>query len=320
VGRILAITNLKGGVGKTTTVVNIGAGLALKGARVLLVDVDAQGNLAAALGLTIKHTLYEVLVDGRPAADVIAPARRNLDILAADATLLAAQPELARRPDWSRVLQQALKPVIGDYDFVLIDCGGSLTPLNLNALVCATDVVVPTAVEFLSIKGIDLLFEQVGRVKGGAGSIKLIVPTMFDPRQRQAIELLEQLQRRYGVLVAQPVRVNVRLSEAPAQGRTIYEYDPRSRGAADYAVLVERISALCGFTTPVPQSGGGHVATNGQHKDSARQPLVSGEQTRRDGCPNCGHPLRQTTLAGYVVTYCEHCRYRHQALARGARR
>jgi chromosome partitioning protein len=80
VGRILAITNLKGGVGKTTTVVNIGAGLALKGARVLLVDVDAQGNLAAALGLTIKHTLYEVLVDGRPAADVIAPARRNLDI------------------------------------------------------------------------------------------------------------------------------------------------------------------------------------------------------------------------------------------------
>src|SRR5690242_2812606 len=108
-GRVIAISNLKGGIGKTTTVVNIGAGLALKGARVLLVDVDAQGNLAMALGIRPRRTLYEVLVDGAQAADCVCAARPNLDLLAADQTLLAAQPIIARRPDWSRVLDQELR-------------------------------------------------------------------------------------------------------------------------------------------------------------------------------------------------------------------
>jgi len=122
-----------GGIGKTTTVVNVGAGLALKGARVLLVDTDAQGNLAMALGIHPRRTLYDVLVDGAPAERCIVEARPGLDLLPADATLLGAQPIIARRPDWSRVLAQALQPVAGAYDFVLIDSAGSLTPLNVNA-------------------------------------------------------------------------------------------------------------------------------------------------------------------------------------------
>jgi chromosome partitioning protein len=326
--RIIAITNLKGGVGKTTTVVNLGAGLALKGARVLLVDVDAQGNLSAALGLQPRHTLYEVLVEGKPAAACITPARDNLDVLAADPTLLGAQPDIARRPDWSRVLDQGLRPALGSYDFVLIDCGGSLTTLNLNALMAASDVIVPTAIEFLSIRGIELLSEQVARVKGTSNSMRLIVPTMFDPRQRQATELLDELRQRYHKRVAPPIRVNVRLSEAPSLGRTIYEYDPRSRGAADYAQLVEQVSALFGFEAPtrpprhLSLTHKAQAAWNGHaHGAQAKAPVVTGEvRPLEDACPNCKRPLRQTTLAGYLVVYCEHCRYNRQELAQGVRR
>jgi chromosome partitioning protein len=321
-GRIIAISNLKGGIGKTTTVVNVGAGLALKGARVLLVDVDAQGNLAMALGVRPKRTLYQVLVDGMPAADCVFAARPNLDLIAADQTLLGVQPIIAQRPDWTRVLEQGLHPLFAAYDFILIDSGGSLTVLNTNAFVCASDVIVPTAVEHFSLKSIDLLFNQVARVKGHSGSIRLIVPTMYDPRVRQSSELLADLQRRYGALVAQPVRINVRLSEASTLGQTIYEYDPRSRGAIDYALLVERLSELFGFVytpraTP-PESVG--VPIQPVRAAEPAQPIAARDNPAFGGCPHCGHPLQHATLAGYRVAYCEHCKYKSQTLAHSPRR
>src|SRR5262249_971811 len=204
-------------------------------------------NLAMALGVQPRHTLYEVLVDGAAAADCVFPARPNLDLIAADQALLGVQPIIAQRPDWSRVLEQGLRPLVSAYDFILIDSGGSLTVLNTNALVCASHVLVPTAVEHFSLKSIELLFEHVGRIKGHSGSIRMIIPTLYDPRMRQSLDLLADLRTRYGALVADPVRINVRLSEAPILGRTIYEYDARSRGAADYARLVERVSAVFGF-------------------------------------------------------------------------
>src|SRR5690349_3264094 len=179
-GRVIAVANAKGGIGKTTTVVNIGAGLALKGARVLLVDVDPQGNLALALGVRPRRTLYDMLADGVKATECLISARPNLDLLAADASLLSVQPLIARRADWSRALDYSLRPLYADYDFVLIDSGGSLTTLNTNALTCASDVIVPTAIEHFSLKGIDLLYTQVKQVKGNSSSIRLIVPTMFD--------------------------------------------------------------------------------------------------------------------------------------------
>jgi chromosome partitioning protein len=246
-GRVVAITNLKGGIGKTTTVVNLSAGLALKGARVLLIDVDAQGNLSMALGVRPRRTLYEVLVDGARAADCVTPVRPGLDLIAANESLLTAQPAIARRPDWPRVLEQAIRPLRGEYDFIFVDCGGSLTVLNLNALNAASDVVVPTTVEPFSLRGLEMLVAQIAQVKGSSGCLRAIVPTMYDPRTRQAVELLQQLHERYGALVTTPIRVNVRLSESSAAGRTIYEYDPRSRGAVDYAQLVEHLSGLWGF-------------------------------------------------------------------------
>lgn len=328
-GRVLAISNLKGGIGKTTTVVNIGAGLALKGARVLLVDVDAQGNLAMALGVRPRRTIYEVLVEGARAEDCITVARPNLDLIAANESLLAAQPEIARRPDWSRVLATGLRPLQSRYDFILIDSAGSLTPLNINALVAAQDVIAPTAIEHFSIKSLELLFSQVGHIKGGSSSVRMILPTMYDPRVRQSSDLLTQLHERYGSLVAPPVRVNVRLSEAPRHGMTIYEYDPRSRGAIDYAMLVEHISTTFAF----------HNGVNGQvsHATPVAAPIpapppakpitapakpatpVANPQAELRFCPNCGAPLAFANLAGYRVAYCDNCHYKNQTLLRNLR-
>jgi chromosome partitioning protein len=330
--------------------VNIGAGLALKGARVLLVDVDAQGNLALALGVRPRRTLYEMLIDGAKAADCISHARPNLDLIAGDAGLLSVQTIIAKRPDWSRALEHGLRPLIGEYDFVLIDSGGSLTTLTTNALNAASDVIVPTAIEHFSLKSIELLFTQIAQIKGNRSSVRLIIPTLFDPRVRQSGELLEQLRARYGALVADPIRVNVRLSEAPTLGQTIYEYDPRSRGAVDYALLVERISTMFGFRAvpremahtmpPTPDSAPPSAsqfsstssgrASVGMPPPAPAPPSV-GIQRRPPAatnglfkgppaCPNCGQPLQHATLAGYRVSYCDNCKYKTQTLAQGPRR
>jgi chromosome partitioning protein len=366
-GRIIAVTNLKGGIGKTTTVVNVGAGLALKGARVLLVDVDAQGNLAPSLGITTRHTIYEMLVDNARPEKCITSARPNLDMIAADDALLNAQNEIARRSDWSRVLEQALRPLKREYEFIIIDAPGSLTPLSLNAIAASNDLLVPTTVEHLSVKGLALLFKQVMRLKNSTGSIRMIVPTMFDSRMRQSAAMLTQLQATYGTLIAPPIRVNVRISEATSQGQTIYEFDRRSRGALDYARLVDRLSDLWNFQSPrqkqartpapVPVRNGhtphqtmaenahsahAHVpakeeAVSLSHvvsstpvdnpiiaepaappppaEKQAHRPMVQGEGNMSQlDCPNCGRALRRTTVAGYRVAFCDHCKYKRQEL------
>jgi chromosome partitioning protein len=334
-GRVIAVSNAKGGIGKTTTVVNIGAGLALKGARVLLVDVDAQGNLVLALGVRPRRTLYELLIDGARPADCVISARPNLDLIPGDEGLLSVQTIISKRPDWSRALEHGLRPLVGEYDFILIDSGGSLTTLTTNALNAASDVIVPTAIEHFSLKSIELLFTQIAQVKGSRASVRLIIPTMFDPRVRQSGELLEQLRARYGTLVADPIRVNVRLSEAPTLGQTIYEYDPRSRGAVDYALLVERISAMFGFRAiprdlahgPAPAIGIPPAATPTTAGPPAppapeRPAPVAGNGlfSGPPACPNCGRPLQHATLAGYRVAYCDFCKYKTQTLAQGPRR
>jgi len=349
VGRVIAVTNLKGGVGKTTTVVNVSAGLALKGARVLLVDVDAQGNLAMALGVQPRRTIYEVLVDGAPIANCIASARPNLDLLAGNESLLTAQAVIGDRPDKAHLLDRALRPIVRQYDFIFIDCGGSLTILNINAMMAASDLLVPTAVEHLSIRGLELLFKQVQRIKGSMAVSRVIVPTLFDPRRKQSDEYLAQLRTTYGSQVMQPIRVNVRLSEAPAAGQTIYEYDPRSRGALDYAALVEQVSALWQYSPrpappaqpaapeviaalPVraeppliaPEDATPSVVSAPTQRQplrrlSVERPLVTGSSAIQLTCPNCGHALRRTTVAGYQVAYCDNCKYRRQELVNGAR-
>ncbi len=345
-GRVIAVTNIKGGIGKTTTVVNVGAGMALMGARVLLVDVDAQGNLAMALGVTARRTMYDVLVDHVPPADCIVTARPNLDLLPANESLLSAQPVVSRRSDWSRVLDQEIGPLKRHYDLIFIDAPGSLTVLSVNALVAASEVIVPTTAEPLSLRGLTLLFKQIARITVGSNVVRMIVPTMFNPRLRQSVTLLEQLRSAYGNLVANPIRMNVRLSECTAAGRTIYEYDAHSRGALDYAHLVKRLSGLWGFapavatqarkpsavaaTPPTPANGspaspaalpnGTPPVENSAPRSSSPRDTANGSSTNRETtCPNCGGLLRRATVAGYRVIYCDKCKYKQQELA-GMRR
>ena len=318
--RMVAITNLKGGVGKTTTTISLGAGLALKGLRVLLVDVDAQGNLATALGVQPRRTLYEVLVDGKPADQCLTPARPNLDLLASDDGLMTAQPVLAQRSDWAFLLGRALKPLASHYDVALIDCSPSLAVMNASALLCANDVVVPTVLQHLALRGIQILQRQLDRL--GGARISYIVPTMFDSRQRQAHSLLADLRRQYAGLVTAPIRVNVRLSEAPAYGKTIYEHDPRSRGAADYAGLVEYLTRRWRLPAPEPAVVPALTSapdlvpsprTNGPHAPGARG-------SSEEHCPRCDALLQQTLLAGYRVRFCNSCHYHRQELVQGIRR
>ncbi|MEJ5345168.1 MAG: AAA family ATPase [Chloroflexus sp.] len=317
--RIVAVINLKGGIGKTTTVVNVSAGLALKGARVLIIDIDAQGNLAMALGVQPRRTLYEAIVEHKPLTDLRITARPNLDLVAANETLLLAHQTIAGRADWVRVLEQLVRPVRNEYDFIFFDCGGSLTVLNQNALIAATDVIIPTTVEPFAVKGLEKLIAQIGRVKGGTGVVRAIIPTMVDPRMRQSIELLAYLNRTYGRLVLPPVRVNVRLSEASAVGKTIYEHDPRSRGALDYAQIVELLSKDWDFRparlVATPNAGQSPTVSSAA---SPLTPLVTGGgEVQTDTCPNCSHRLQRATVAGYRITYCTNCRYRRQELIRG---
>ncbi|GIV89026.1 MAG: cobyrinic acid a,c-diamide synthase [Chloroflexus sp.] len=311
--RIVAVINLKGGIGKTTTVVNVSAGLALKGARVLLIDIDAQGNLAMALGVRPRRTLYEAIVDQKPLTDLRISARPNLDLIAADESLLLAQQAIAGRSDWVRVLEQLVRPVREEYDFIFFDCGGSLTVLNQNALIAATEIIIPTTVEPFSVRGLEKLITQIARVKGSTSVVRAIIPTMVDPRMRQSIDLLAHLNRTYGQLVLPPVRTNVRLSEASAVGKTIYEHDPRSRGALDYAQIVEVLSKMWNFQPTRP------VSPRPLPNSTAKRPLVTGDgAVQSNTCPNCGHALRRANVAGYRITYCTHCRYRQQELITGA--
>ncbi len=330
-GRIVAVTNLKGGIGKTTTVVNVGAGLALKGARVLLVDTDAQGNLAPALGLQPRRTIYSVLMERANPLDCLTAARPNLDLLAADDALLTVQAELGQRPGWIRILETVLAPARQEYDFIIIDAPGSLTVMSASAIAASSDLLVPTTVEPLSLKGLDLLFKQLLRLKNSTRSVRVIVPTMFDGRLRQAQALLHDLQKRHGALVVEPIRTNVRLSEATAAGKTIYEYDRHSRGALDYAQLVEHLSTLWQFAPPPPpRPAPAHtnrppnqpravpalVRRNGSldRSDIPLNPPTPHDTSLPETCPNCGRPLNRTTLAGYRVVYCNHCRFKQQGM------
>ncbi len=317
--RIVAVINLKGGIGKTTTVVNLSAGLALKGARVLLIDIDAQGNLAMALGVQARRTLYEAIVDHKPLADLRIAARPNLDLVAADESLLLAQHAVAGRADWVRVLEQLVRPVRQEYDFIFFDCGGSLTVLNQNALIAATEIIVPTTVEPFSIAGLEKLLTQIGRVKGSTSVVRAIIPTMVDPRMKQSLQLLAHLNRTYGRLVTPPVRINVRLSEASAVGKTIYEHDPRSRGALDYATIVELLSKEWNFQPPSQQNRPSPPIRPLTSTARVEPVVTGGGEVQTNDCPHCGQPLQRATVAGYRITYCTNCRYRHQELIQSQR-
>ena len=244
--RRIAILNQKGGTGKTTTAVNLAAGLAERDLEVLLIDTDAQGNVGVSLGVAGEKSLYHVLVEGAEPMDVAVPVRGHLDVITSDATLAAAEIWLARQnsDQRSRVLTKRLNlmQVSRHYDYVVIDCGPSLNLLNQNALSYVDEVIIPVTCDYLALVGVKQVLRTIKDIErhlGHAVRISAVLPTFYDGRTRLAREVLETLQGHFKNKCLEPVRMNTRLAEAPSHKKTIFEYAPISHGAADYNRVVD---------------------------------------------------------------------------------
>ncbi|MBP9113364.1 MAG: ParA family protein, partial [Polyangiaceae bacterium] len=240
----LAIFNHKGGTGKTTTSVSIAAGLASRGYKVLLVDTDSQGNVGVSLDIKAKLNLYHVLVMGLNIRDAVVNVRPNLDVLVSNETLAAAELYLAGRQNRDRVLRDRLMKASEGYDIVIVDCSPSLSLLNQNALVFADGILVPVACDFLSIVGVRQVVKTVKNVNSllhHPVKIYGVLPTFYDARAKIAREALDTLHEHFGDRCFAPIRAATKIKEAPAQGKTIFEYAPDSNAADDYLAVVERI-------------------------------------------------------------------------------
>jgi chromosome partitioning protein len=242
--RKIAITNAKGGVAKTTTCVNVGAGLALAGYRTLLIDCDTQGQVSKSLGIRAGEGLAELLQGDARLNDVQIEARENLFVIAGGGTLSNAKRLISRRDMRSElVLSETLADLRG-YDFVLLDTAPSWDVLNVNCLFYVEELLIPVSMEVLALQGIGDLLGRVQQVQRYREEplAKSIIPTFYDGRVSKSAEILEQLERYFPGAVWPPVRYNVRLSEAPGFGQHIFEYAKSSNGAADYARLAQRLA------------------------------------------------------------------------------
>ena len=247
--KVYAVANQKGGVGKTTTAVNLGACLAHAGERVLLVDLDPQGNATSGLGLRANGASTHDLLDGAPLAGLAKPSRfANLDVVMAKSDLAAAAVELSTRPGGERYLAQALAGALDPWSFVFLDCPPSFGPLTVNALAAADRVIVPVQAEYYALEGLSQLLGTINHVKARLNAdlaVAGILLTMADRRTRLAAEVEEELRVHFGALVFETtVPRSVRLAEAPSHGLPAIAYDPASAGAEAYwkvaMELVER--------------------------------------------------------------------------------
>lgn len=246
--RIIAVAMTKGGVGKTTTAVNLSHGLARRGHRVLLVDADTQGQCAKALGVAAEPTLTDVLMGEASVLEAVNRARENLDLVASDHHLTRAALDIARRAEGGHLaLAEALAPAARRYDFGIIDAAPGVDAVAVNVLGCADDVLAPVALNPAALAGVFEFVRHVERVARHNRKLVLrwLLPTFHDMRIRQTDEMLAQLRNHFGERMCKPIRVNVDLAEAFGWKRSIFEHAPRSRGAADYKRLVDEVQAEC---------------------------------------------------------------------------
>ncbi|MBI1947096.1 MAG: ParA family protein [Deltaproteobacteria bacterium] len=236
----VAVLNQKGGTGKTTTSINLAAGIADAGGRVLLVDCDPQGNVGVSLGVRSERTLYHVLMDECSVDDAVVPIGESFDVLTSDDTLAAAEIKLAQHPARGAVLKKRLERA-ARYTHVVVDCGPSLSLINQNALCFVDEVLVPVACDYLSLVGVKQVLKTIKQVNQHLGHplrVGAVLPTFYDGRAKICRDALEALQKHFGELCLPPVRQNTKLKEAPSHKKTIFEHDASSTGAEDYRVVV----------------------------------------------------------------------------------
>jgi chromosome partitioning protein len=252
--RKIAVVGFKGGTGKTTTCVNLGAALALRGRRVLLIDTDTQSNLSIALGVgATKASLGEVLSRKAKAEECVIRARENLYLLPSSMRLFKAQQRMVVEMGSEDIFKEVLAGLAG-YDYQLLDCAPSLSLLTVNAISYVDEAIIPVSMEMLALAGtrhFAQYLREISRLVGGNAAIRLIIPTFYDVRRRISKLVLESLRKDFGARVTHPIRVDTRLSEAPGAGQTIFEYSPGGRGASDYARLAELVESM----PPLPAQG-----------------------------------------------------------------
>jgi len=244
-GKIIAIVNQKGGVGKTTTAINVSAGVAHLGFKVLVIDMDPQANLTSGLGYTkVYPTVYDVLVKNSEVEEVIRKTRiEGLALLPSEISLVGAEVELVDERNRETRLKRIIMPLKREYDYIFIDSPPSLGLLTLNAIVAADSVIIPIQSEFYALEGLGKLLNTVRKIQSKLNprlTIEGVLITMFDTRLNLSHQVVEEVKKYFGDKVYNTVIPrNVKLAEAPSFGRTIFEYDPLSRGAESYRNLSE---------------------------------------------------------------------------------
>ncbi|MDA8166133.1 MAG: zinc-ribbon domain-containing protein [Desulfobacteraceae bacterium] len=243
--RRIGICISKGGVGKTTTSVNLAAGLACSGFKVLLVDTDTQGQDSFVLGVKPKGGLTELITEELAPDEAVVKARERLWLLAGGKSL-AGLKRLIDRKDFGGelTLAEALKPIENQYDYVIVDTSPGWDPLTVNVLFYIKDILTPVSLEIMTLQGLVEFLKSLSAIQKHRKEValKYILPTFYDQRVKKCNGILEKIEQLYGHLLCKPIRSNVRLSEAPASGQTIYEFAPGSPGAEDYRELVRKVA------------------------------------------------------------------------------